>query len=298
MPVSLQRLLGAKPALRHSEITDRLISVGCSLGVIGLGRMAQALLLPLLEQGSWPPSEVIAVVGRSSTASRLVSELPDGLTVVEAADASASSAWEGSLQLLAIKPHQLDAVAATAPPVGSGDPPLLISVLAGVTLARLEQAFPGRVCVRAVPNTPSLVRAGLTGLAWGSGITDQHRQQVQAFFSPVSEVLVLPEERFDAFLALTSSGPAYVAMIAEAMADGAVAVGMPRDQAHHLAHRTLAGTAALLHEKHLHPAQLKDMVASPGGTTMAAIRRLEQSGLRSALIEAVVAAAEHGKRLG
>ena len=179
MPVSLQRLLGAKPALRHSEITDRLISVGCSLGVIGLGRMAQALLLPLLEQGSWPPSEVIAVVGRSSTASRLVSELPDGLTVVEAADASASSAWEGSLQLLAIKPHQLDAVAATAPPVGSGDPPLLISVLAGVTLARLEQAFPGRVCVRAVPNTPSLVRAGLTGLAWGSGITDQHRQQVQ-----------------------------------------------------------------------------------------------------------------------
>ena len=101
--------------------------------------------------------------------------------------------------------------------------------------------------------------------------------------------------RLDAFLALTSSGPAYVALMAEAMADGAVAVGMPRAQAHHLAHRTLAGTAALLHEQQLHPAALKDMVASPGGTTMAALRQLEKAGLRSALIEAVIAATQHGR---
>ena len=259
--------------------------------------MAQALLLPLLEQGDPAAADVIAVVGQQATADRLASSLPGDLTLVPASDARAATAWTAPVQLLAIKPYQLDQVAASAPAVQGAEPPLLISVLAGVTLERLERSFPGRICVRAVPNTPSLVRAGLTGLAWGTGVTDAHKQRVQAFFSPVSEVLELPEERLDAFLALTSSGPAYVAMMAEAMADGAVAVGMPRDQALHLANRTLAGTAALLHEQQLHPAQLKDMVASPGGTTMAAIRRLEQAGLRSALIEAVVAAAEHGRKL-
>ena len=259
--------------------------------------MAQALLLPLLEQGDPAAADVMAVVGQATSVARLSAQLPADLTLVTAADPEAEAAWQAPVQLLAIKPYQLDAVAAAAPPVQSEEPPLLISVLAGVTLERLERSFPGRICVRAVPNTPSLVRAGLTGLAWGQGVSDAHQRRVQALFSPVSEVLELPEERLDAFLALTSSGPAYVAMIAEAMADGAVAVGMPRDQALHRANRTLAGTAALLHEQSLHPAQLKDMVASPGGTTMAAIRRLEQAGLRSALIEAVVAAAEHGRSL-
>jgi pyrroline-5-carboxylate reductase len=259
--------------------------------------MAQALLLPLLEQGDLAPADVMAVVGQSASVARLSAQLPADLTLVAAADPAAEAAWHAPVQLLAIKPYQLDAVAAAAPPVQSEERPLLISVLAGITLERLERSFPGRICVRAVPNTPSLVRAGLTGLAWGQGVSDAHQRRVRALFSPVSEVLELPEERLDAFLALTSSGPAYVAMIAEAMADGAVAVGMPRDQALHLANRTLAGTAALLHEHSLHPAQLKDMVASPGGTTMAAIRRLEQAGLRSALIEAVVAAAEHGRSL-
>ena len=259
--------------------------------------MAQALLLPLLEQNNPAASDVIAVVGQQATADRLEALLPGDLTLVPASDSRAATAWTAPVQLLAIKPYQLDQVAASAPAVQGSESPLLISVLAGITLERLQQSFPGRVCVRAVPNTPSLVRAGLTGLAWGQGVTDAQRQRVKAFFSPVSEVLELPEERLDAFLALTSSGPAYVAMMAEAMADGAVAVGMPREQALHLANRTLAGTAALLHEQQLHPAQLKDMVASPGGTTMAAIRRLEQAGLRSALIEAVVAAAEHGRTL-
>ena len=110
-------------------------------------------------------------------------------------------------------------------------------------------------------------------------------------------MLDLPESQLDAFLALTSSGPAFVALVAEAMADGAVAAGLPRALAQHLAHRTLAGTAALLHERELHPGQLKDMVSSPGGTPIAGIRCLEKAGLRSALIEAVLAAAERSRQL-
>jgi pyrroline-5-carboxylate reductase len=120
---------------------------------------------------------------------------------------------------------------------------------------------------------------------------------VNELFGDVGEVLELPEPKLDAFLALTSSGPAFIALVAEAMADGAVLAGLPRDLAHRLAHRTLAGTAALLDQRALHPGELKDMVTSPGGTTIAGIRKLEQAGLRSALIEAVMAAAERSRQL-
>ena len=268
-----------------------------SLGVIGLGRMAQALIFPLLERGKQRSVDVIGVVGSQASVSRLTPDLPMGLTVVPASDPRAIAAWNAPVQLLAVKPQQLDAVAESVGPPQSDQSPLLISVLAGVTLERLQSQFPGRACVRAVPNTPCLVGEGLCGLAWGEGITAQQREWVKEAFDPVSEVLELPEYRLDAFLALTSSGPAYVALVVEAMADGAVAAGLPRELAHRLAHRTLAGTAALLDQQQLHPAQLKDMVASPGGTTMAALRKLESAGVRSALIEAVVAAAEHGQAL-
>ena len=115
--------------------------------------------------------------------------------------------------------------------------------------------------------------------------------------APIETATSLGASKLDAFLALTSSGPAYVAVIAEALADGAVAAGLPRNLANYLAHRTLAGTASLLNEKELHPGELKDMVASPGGTTITALRHLEKAGLRSALMEAVVLAAERSREL-
>jgi pyrroline-5-carboxylate reductase len=215
-----------------------------------------------------------------------------------------TEAWQAPVVLLAVKPQLLAAAVEAAlgvTPGGAsavgGERPLLISVLAGVTLARLQALFPAHRIVRAVPNTPALVRQGLTGLAWGEGIPAEQQLWVRQLFGQVGEVLDLPESQLDAFLALTSSGPAYVALVAEAMADGAVAAGLPRALALRLAHRTLAGTAALLQEQELHPAQLKDMVASPGGTTIAGLRQLERAGVRSALIEAVVAAAERSRQL-
>ncbi|MEO1003473.1 MAG: pyrroline-5-carboxylate reductase [Cyanobacteria bacterium J06638_7] len=255
---------------------------------MGLGRMAQALLLPLLEAGLLRPSQVRAAVASSATAARLQSSLQ--LEV----GTDAGPVWTAPVVLLAVKPQQLAAVAATVP-AGAGG--LLISVLAGVTVGRLEQLFPAWRCVRAVPNTPALVRQGLTGLAWGEAVDAGQRQWVVQLFSQVGEVLELPESQLDAFLALTSSGPAFVALVAEALADGAVAAGLPRDRAHVLARRTLAGTAALLEGQNLHPGQLKDMVSSPAGTTIAGLRVLERGGLRSALIEAVLAAAERSRSL-
>ena len=273
-----------------------------TFGVIGLGRMAQALLFPLMASGLLPRERVQAVVASDASAQRLAAAHP-GLAV----GTDAAAAWRADGLLLAVKPQQLAALAATAPAPpsategaaeGSTQPPLLISVLAGVTLGRLQALFPGRRIVRAVPNTPCLVGAGLCGLAWGEGVSEAQRRWVQQLFAQVAEVVELPEPQLDAFLALTSSGPAFVALVSEAMADGAVAAGLPRALAQHLAHRTLAGTAALLHEQDLHPGQLKDMVSSPGGTTIAGLRRLEAGGVRSALLEAVLAAAERSRELG
>jgi pyrroline-5-carboxylate reductase len=239
---------------------------------------------------------VRAVVGSAASADRLAQT--HGLAV----GTDPAPAWQAPVLLLAVKPQQLAAAAAAAgeaahdgPPGGDGG--LLISVLAGVSLARLAQLFPGWRCLRAVPNTPALVRSALTGLAFAPAVTSLERQRVGQLFAQVGEVHELPESQLDAFLALTSSGPAFVALVAEAMADGAVAAGLPRQLAHHLAHRTLAGTAALLFERELHPGALKDMVSSPAGTTMAGLRQLERLGLRSALIEAVVAAAERSREL-
>ena len=268
-----------------------------AVGVIGMGRMAQALVRPLVESGALRGSDLIAVVGHERSVARLKPELPSEITVISSGDPRVPQAWEAPVQLLAVKPQQLCQVAESAGNTPPGESPLLISVLAGVTLERLQSTFPGRVCVRAVPNTPCLVAEGLCGLAWGRAVSPEQKAWVRGMFEPVSEVLELPESQLDAFLALTSSGPAYVALIAEALADGAVAAGLPRDQAHRLAQRTLAGTAALLDRQSLHPAQLKDMVASPGGTTIAALRVLEKAGLRSALIEAVMAATERGRAL-
>ena len=274
------------------------------VGILGLGRMARALLSPLLDSGDLSPADVRAVVARPSSAERLSASL--GIAV----GTDPGPAWQAPVVLLAVKPQQLEALAgslaaleaelpASDDAAATGLPRrLLISVLAGVPLSRLQRLFPTSAIVRAVPNTPALVRAGLTALAWGEGVGAARQEWVRSLFARVGEVMELPEAQLDAFLALTSSGPAFVALVAEAMADGAVAAGLPADLARHLAHRTLAGTAALLQQQELHPGQLKDMVASPGGTTVAGLRQLERAGLRSALLEAVLAAAERSRQLG
>tara|TARA_Y100000991_G_scaffold53995_1_gene39420 strand:- start:165 stop:1007 length:843 start_codon:yes stop_codon:yes gene_type:complete len=271
-----------------------------TFGVIGLGRMAQALVTPWLELGLLRQDQLQLSVSSEASA-QVLRQRFDCPVHTDPKPCLAVAEL-----LLALKPQQLDglveqlggssAIAAAA--ASQADPPVLISVLAGVSTKRLQSCFPGWRVVRTVPNTPALVRQGLVGLAYGSDVSAEQQQRVQTLFAAVGEVLELPESQLPAFLALTSSGPAFVALVAEALADGAVAAGLPRARAHHLAHRTLAGTAALLCEQELHPGELKDMVSSPAGATIAGIRVLEQSQLRSALIEAVVRAAERSRELG
>ncbi len=257
--------------------------------------MAQAILEPLIRNNKINPEDIFAVVGSKNSISRFDSSVFEGIDLVASDEPRAAEVWHTSTQLLAVKPQQIEKIESSfksAQLKGFSIPPLLISILAGVRLERLKVIFKNHSLVRAVPNTPCLVGSGLTGLSWGTGITKKERVLVKDIFSPISEIFELPEKQLDAFLALTSSGPAYVALITEALADGAVAAGLPRNLAGELANKTLLGSSLLLKNRNMHPALLKDMVASPGGTTIKALRHLEKARVRSALIEAVVLAAE------
>lgn len=212
----------------------------------------------------------------------------DNAVVIQAAD----------IILLAIKPQVLPAVAKALPIQQLSHQPLLLSILAGITLERLQIYFPGWPIIRAMPNTPATVGAGITALAPSPQITPEQLIQAHRIFSSVGVVLDVPESLMDAVTALSGSGPGYVAIIIEALSDGGVAAGLPRKTATQLVLQTLKGTVELLEHTQWHPADLKDRVTSPGGTTIAGIASLEASGLRSALIQAVQAAAQRSRELG
>lgn len=201
--------------------------------------------------------------------------------------------------LLAIKPQVFETVVQEleiAPSTAS--PSLVLSILAGTPLAKLEAAFPGKAVIRAMPNTPATVGAGVTAIATGKNVQPEQIDQAQRIFAAVGEVVQIPESSMDAVTGLSGSGPGYIALVVEALTDGGVAAGLPRTIAAKLALQTVKGTAQLLQETGLHPAELKDRVTSPGGTTIAGIAHLEQSGFRSALMEAVRAAYLRSQELG
>ena len=149
-----------------------------------------------------------------------------------------------------------------------------------------------------MPNTPATVGAAMTAIAAGTHATEQHIQQAQQIFTAVGEVVAVPESSIDAVTGLSGSGPAFIALAIEALADGGVASGLPRAIALELAIQTVLGTATLIKETRMHPGELKDLVTSPGGTTIAGVAKLESVGFRSALIEAVKTATKRSQELG
>ena len=204
-------------------------------------------------------------------------------------------AAEAEIMLLAVKPQSLN-VAAIG--LANAPAPCIVSILAGVTLAQLEVMFPSKSIVRAMPNTPAQVGAGVTAIAANALVTTAQLDAVRKIFAAVGTVVEVAESLMNAVTGLSGSGPAYVALMIESMADGGVAAGLPRAIAMQLATQTVLGTAQLLNETKLHPAQLKDQVTSPAGTTIAAIAQLEKAGLRSAMIEAVLVATRRAEELG
>jgi pyrroline-5-carboxylate reductase len=260
------------------------------LGVIGGGVMGSAIVSRLLAQGIYQPTEILISEPTLQQRESLQQQYGVGVT------GDNNLATTAPVLLLAIKPQIFAKVVGDLPQPSPTQ--LIISILAGVSIAQLEQAFPGRAVVRAMPNTPATVGMGMTAISAGHQVSPTQLELATQLFQAVGEVVTVPESLMDAVTGLSGSGPAYVAIAIEALADGGVAAGLPRQIADKLALQTVLGTAQLLNESQLHPAQLKDRVTSPGGTTITGVTKLEQAGFRSALIEAVIAAARRSKELG
>jgi pyrroline-5-carboxylate reductase len=200
--------------------------------------------------------------------------------------------------VLAVKPQVVGPVLAEIAPVVTGRH-LLISVAAGVATATIRTGLgkDARI-VRVIPNTPALVLQGATAIARGPGLRPEDLKVAEDIFGAVGRVVVLDEGQLDAATGVSGSGPAYVAIVVESLADGGVRMGLDRATAMTLAAQTVLGAATLLLETGMHPGSLKDMVASPGGTTIAGIAALEEGGVRAAFIRAVERATLRSRELG
>ncbi len=266
------------------------------IGFFGAGAMGEALAGGLLAAGV-PAARVRAAEPVAARREQVASSLG-----IEVGDDNAALVRASDVVVLAVKPAVVAPVLrALLGELGDASArPLWVSIAAGLSLTQLAAELPaGARIVRAMPNTPALVRAGATAFSANADATAADRATALALFESVGFAWEAPDERLlDAVTGVSGSGPAYVFVFLEALADAGVRAGLPRDIAHRLACQTTFGAAKLALESGLHPGQLKDRVTSPGGTTIAGLARLEAGGLRAALHEAVEAATRRARELG
>lgn len=267
-------------------------SIVKKIAFIGGGQMAEAIIGGLLAGQACEPASLWVtdpVDARCDLMKRRFG--------VRAGSDNRQAVLWAEIIILAVKPQSLSAVLGeiTADLGGA----LVISIVAGATIRAIEEQAPSaKRIVRAMPNSPALVREGITALAFSSGISSEDMDFARIIFEAVGRVIPVEERLMDAVTGLSGSGPAYVFQAIEALADGGVKMGLPRQTAELLAAQTVLGAAKLVLESGEHPAKLKDRVASPGGTTIAGLHHLEQGRFRATLMGAVEAAAKRSQELG
>ena len=255
--------------------------------------MAGALAKGLVKAGRVLPSGILA-----SDVQAQAREAFEKSTGGQAVTSNLEVMQKSHVVFLAVKPNQVDEVLAQIKPQFKTRH-LLMSIAAGVTLRALESALPAKSrVIRVMPNTPALVGASASGFALGSHATAADGELALQLLEAVGVAFQVKEALLDAVTGLSGSGPAYAYLMIEALSDGGVAAGLPREVATRLAAQTLLGSARMVLETGMHPGVLKDMVTSPVGTTIEALHELEKAGVRGALISAVRVAAEKAKRLG
>jgi len=261
-------------------------------GFLGFGKMASALVQGMLQAGACKSEDILVVNRHPETIAKDVERY--GLRL-----AASPKALVQQAETIVLGTKPVDSVQVLRDVRQFLDGKLLISVVAGINLQSLQEAAGHRTrVIRAMPNTPSLVKRGATAYALGEHALPGDAQVAESLFAAVGLVFRLRETALDAVTGLSGSGPAYVFTFVEALADGGVMMGLPRDIASELAVQTVLGSAQMIRETRLHPAELREMVASPGGTTMAGIEILESRGLRYTIMSAVRAAAERARELG
>lgn len=255
--------------------------------------MGGALVTGLLSRGGWSADRVLVVEPDAGRRDELSAGHP-GLTVVEAL--AEGPAGQGGDAVLAVKPEMAEPACRALGAAGIGR---VLSVVAGMPAARLEAVLPqGAVVVRAMPNMPALVGAGVSAISGGSNARAADLSWAEQLLGAVGVVVRVPERQLDVVTALSGSGPAYVFLVIESLVEAGVLGGLPRDLSSTLAVETVRGAAALIAGTGDSPEALRAAVTSPGGTTAAGLRALEARGVRSAFMEAVLAAAERARGLG
>lgn len=262
------------------------------IGFVGCGNMATAIIKGIIKKQIIEEENIMASAKTKTTLERVQRELGikvsmDNSEVVKNSD----------IVVLAVKPQYYQEVIEQIKDTVS-DNQIIISIAPGKTLAWLQDCFGKNVrLVRTMPNTPALVGEGMTGACRNEYVTDEDYATVLQILGSFGEVETIPENLMDVCVSVSGSSPAYIYILIEAMADGAVADGMPRAQAYKFAAQSVLGSAKMVLETGKHPGELKDQVCSPGGTTMEAVRVLEEEGFRSSVIEAMKACVRKARGL-
>lgn len=262
------------------------------VGFIGCGNMATAMIDGLLKSNLLQSCDIIA----SDQSRQALDQAKERFGIV-IADSNAALVKEADVVVLAVKPQFYEQVIDEIKGDVS-DRVLIITIAPGKTLDWIEQAFgKGIEIVRAMPNTPAMVGEGITAVCANPYVSKEHLEFAHKMFCGLGKAEIVSERLMDAVVAVSGSSPAYIFVLMEAMADAAVAEGMPRSQAYTFAAQAVLGSAKMMLATHQHPAVLKDMVCSPGGTTIEAVRVLEQTGFRSSIMQAMKACAEKSRSL-
>jgi len=263
------------------------------IAIIGFGNIASAIVTPLLDKKLIQPKNVFCVVNTEKSLENIKKNYKHNINVYKAGSKESKIIWDCQFKLLSIKPQHLKHIIESDNVKNKDN--LLISILAGVSINRLTQKFPNHKCVRVVTNIPITIGKGLTGIAWGEKITENQKQFTKKLFENTSKIYEFCEDYLDIFLALTSSGPAIIALIIEALSDGGLSGGLPKKLSEELVMEMILGTISLIKENKLSTSELKNLVTSPGGTTISALRVLEKKSVRSALMESIVSASNRSK---
>src|SRR5262245_1894166 len=262
------------------------------VAILGAGKIGESLLSGLLSDG-WRTADEIVVTGRREERVQELNERYGVHGTTSNAEAVASAA----LVVIAVKPQDFEGLLGE---VGGllGPDQTVLSVAAAIPTSTIENRLaPGVPVVRAMPNTASTVHEGIAGICAGAHADDEHLTIAEEALSHLGPVVRVPERYMDAVTAVSGSGPAYFALLAEAMIEAGILLGLSREVSTQLVVQTMLGTAKLLRDEHMHPVELREMVTSPGGTTIRAIRELERAGVRAAFLNAIQAAMERSREL-
>jgi pyrroline-5-carboxylate reductase len=269
-----------------------MADAGRTIALLGAGKIGESLLAGLLSSGTREPGEIVAT-GRRDERLAEVAERHGVRTTRSNAEAVAGAA----LVVIAVKPQDFDTLLGEIGGLLTSDQTVL-SVAAAIPTAQIEARLAtGVPVVRAMPNAPSLVHEGMAGICAGAHAGDEHLALAEEVLTQLGSVVRVPERAMDAVTAVSGSGPAYFALLAEGMIEAGILLGLSREISTQLVVQTMLGTARLLRDEGMHPVELREGVTSPGGTTIRAVQELESAGVRAALFNAIEAAMERSKEL-